>query len=70
MSHQIAVETANAVTLSLSLDHGDTMVSPKPEPRSIRMKVNVDAAKAPAMMIGMEIPSTQSRMPRPVICPL
>ena len=50
MTSQIAVDTAKVVTLALSLDHGDTMVSPSPEPRSIRMKVSVAAANAPAMI--------------------
>jgi hypothetical protein len=44
------VDTAKVVTLAPAVDHGDTMVSPRPEPRSIRMKVSVEAAKAPAMI--------------------
>jgi hypothetical protein len=105
MTSQMAVETAKVVTLALSLDHGETMVSPRPEPRSIRMNVRVAAAKAPAMigpqliadeddstgavtsvaekvdamvssyrmnsarrmMIGIGTPSSQSKMPRPMI---
>jgi len=80
------------------------MLSPRPEPSNIRMNVNVEAAKAPAMigpqltaveddsveadtstadrvdcidapyrtnsmmrmMIGIGMPSNQSRMPRPM----
>jgi hypothetical protein len=99
------VETAKVVMLALSLDQGDTMVSPRPEPRSIRIKVSVEAAKAPAtigaqltaddddspepetsvartvdamsfsyrmksmrrMIIGIGIPSSQSKIPRPMI---
>ena len=104
MTTQIAVETAKVVTLAPSLDHGDTIVRPRPDPRSIKIKVSVDAAKAPAtigpqltaddedstealafvadmvamassyrmnsasrMMIGMGTPSSQSRMPRPMM---
>lgn len=74
MTSQIAVEAAKVATPALSLDHGDTMVSPMPEPRSIRMKVSVDAImfsyrmnSMRRMMMGMGIPSSQSRMPRPMI---
>ncbi|WP_292713893.1 hypothetical protein [Mesorhizobium sp.] len=105
MTSQIAVDTEKVVTLALSLDHGDTIVSPRPDPRRIRMNVRIEAAKAPAMigpqltaddedstgavtsvarmvdaidssyrmnsarrmMIGIETPSSQSRMPRPMI---
>ncbi|MER8970501.1 hypothetical protein NKI25_33680 [Mesorhizobium sp. M0808] len=93
MTSQIAVDMAKVVTLALSLDHGDT----RPDPRSIRMNVRLEAAKAPAMigpqltaddedstgaatsvasyrmntarriMIGIGTPSSQSRMPRPMI---
>jgi hypothetical protein len=44
------VDTAKVETLALSFDQGDTIVRPRPDPRSIRMKVSVDAAKAPAMI--------------------
>ncbi|MER9256641.1 hypothetical protein NKI59_33985 [Mesorhizobium sp. M0598] len=101
MTSQIAVDMAKVVTLALSLDHGDT----RPDPRSIRMNVRLEAAKARAMigpqltaddedstgaatsvarmvdamnssyrmntarrlMIGIGTPSSQSRMPRPMI---
>jgi hypothetical protein len=42
------VEAAKVVTLALSFDQGDTIVKPRPDPRSIRINVSVDAAKAPA----------------------
>jgi hypothetical protein len=38
---------AKVVTLALSFDHGETIVKPRPEPRSIRMNVSVEAANAP-----------------------
>lgn len=37
MISQIAVDTAKVVTPALSLDHVDTMVRPRPDPRSMRM---------------------------------
>ena len=104
MTSQIAVETAKVVIEAPEPDHGETMLSPSPEPSSIRIKVSVDAAKAPAiigpqltaveedsveaetstadrvdcieatyrtksmmrMMIGIGIPSNQSKIPRPM----
>jgi hypothetical protein len=42
------VETAKVVALALSPDQGETMVSPRPEPSNIRIKVRVAAANAPA----------------------
>jgi hypothetical protein len=104
MTSQIAVDAAKVVTDAADPDHGDTMVNPSPEPSNMRMKVNVEAAKAPAMigpqltavvedsveaetstadrvdcmeapyltnsmirmMIGIGIPSNQSKMPRPM----
>ena len=44
----MAVDAATAVMPAPSLDQGDTMVSPNPEPTISRMTVTVDAAKAPA----------------------
>jgi len=49
MTSHIAEETAKVVTLAPAVDHGETIVSPRPEPRSMRMKVRVEAAKAPAI---------------------
>jgi hypothetical protein len=104
MTSQIAVDTAKVVIEAPEPDHGETIVSPSPDPSSMRIKVNVDAAKAPAMigpqltaveedsvvgemstadrvdcikspyrtksmmrmMIGIGIPSNQSKMPRPM----
>ena len=45
-----AVETAMVVRLAPSLDHGETMVRPRPEPSSIRSSVAAAAASAPAMI--------------------
>ena len=45
---QTAVEAAIVVRLALSPDHGETKVSPKPEPRSISTAVAATAANAPA----------------------
>jgi hypothetical protein len=45
----MAVETANVVTLALSLAQGETIVSPMPEPTSIKTSVKAEAATAPAM---------------------
>src|SRR4051812_29717180 len=50
MMSQIAPDTAKVVSEALAPDHGDTMVSPNPEPSSMRMKVKLEAAKAPAMI--------------------
>ena len=50
MTSHIAVDTAKVVILALSLDQGDTMVSPSPDPTSIRTKVSVEAANAPAII--------------------
>ncbi|BCG84209.1 hypothetical protein MesoLj113c_03190 [Mesorhizobium sp. 113-3-9] len=104
MISQIAVDTAKVVIEAPDPDHGETMLSPSPEPSSMRMKVSVEAAKAPAMigpqltavaedsseadrsiagkvgcinapyrtnsmmrmMIGIGMPSNQSKMPRPM----
>jgi hypothetical protein len=50
----MALETAKVVALADSPDHGDINVRPRPEPTSMRMSVNVEAAKAPAM-IGAQL---------------
>jgi hypothetical protein len=108
MISHTAVETAKVVTEAPEPDQGETIVSPKPEPSSIRMKVRVHAAKAPAMIgpqltaveedsveggtstpdrigcivapyraksmmrmiIGIGMPSSQSKIPRPMRTPV
>ncbi|BCH13396.1 hypothetical protein MesoLjLa_02470 [Mesorhizobium sp. L-2-11] len=46
------------MTEVLKPDHGETIVSPSPEPSSIRINVSVEAAKAPAT-IGPQLTAVE-----------